>query len=102
MKRSELGNATVLQEAETDVVSVAELQAQLADKLQLLRERGRPLVVTQNGRAAAVVVTPEEFDRLEQARFLAGVKAGLDDLEAGRVVSDEELGQRLDAWFGPL
>lgn len=59
--------------------------------------------MTQNGKAAAVMLSPEDFDRLTtQARFVAAVQDGLSDLAAGRVVSDEALGHRLDARFGAL
>ena len=53
--------------------------------------------------AAAVMLSPEDFDRLTtQARFVAAVQDGLGDLDAGRVVSDEDLGRRLDARFGAV
>jgi PHD/YefM family antitoxin component YafN of YafNO toxin-antitoxin module len=66
-----------------------------------LRGRRRPLVLTQNGKAAAVMLSPEDFDRLTtQARFVAAVQDGLGDLDAGRVLSDDDLGRRLDARFG--
>ena len=59
--------------------------------------------MTQNGKAAAVLLAPEDFDRLTaQARFVAAVQEGLADHDAGRVISDEELGRRLDARFGAL
>ena len=38
----------------------------------------------------------------ETSRFLAAVYEGLADSEAGRVVSDQELGVFLDGLFGPL
>lgn len=91
----------VLQVAE-DLIPIGELKAHLSEKIRELRGRRRPLVVTQNGKAAAVMLAPEEFDRLTtQARFVAAVQEGLGDLDAGRVVSDEDLGRRLDARFGP-
>lgn len=93
---------SALQVAE-DIVPIGELKAHLSEKIRELRGRRRPLVVTQNGKAAAVMLAPEEFDRLTtQARFVAAVREGLSDLDAGRVVSDEDLGRRLDARFGPL
>ncbi len=50
-----------------------------------------------------MILSPEEFDRLTtQARFVAAVQGGLGDLDAGRVVSDEALGHRLDERFGAL
>lgn len=61
------------------------------------------MVVTQNGKAAAVLLAPEEFDHLTaQTHFVAAVQEGLDDHEAGRVASNQELGRRLDARFGAL
>lgn len=48
-------------------------------------------------------ILPEEFDRLTtRARFVAAVQDGLADHEAGRVISHEELGRRLDARFGVI
>jgi hypothetical protein len=38
----------------------------------------------------------------ERERFLAAVREGLADAEAGRVVDDEELDSFLDEQFGPL
>lgn len=44
---------------------------------------------------------PEECDRLtRQARFMGAVQRGLEDVDAGRVLTDEEVGRRLDARFG--
>jgi prevent-host-death family protein len=102
VNRSEFQPVSALQVAE-DIVPIGELKAHLSEKIRELRGRRRPFVVTQNGRAAAVLLAPEEFDRLTaQARFVAAVQEGLEDLEAGRVATHAELGRRLDARFGAL
>lgn len=102
MNRSKNSPPATLRVAE-DIVPIGELKAHLSEKIRALRGRHRPLVVTQNGKAAAVMLSPEDFDRLTaQARFVASVQDGLSDLDAGRVVSDEALGHRLDARFGAL
>lgn len=102
MDRSANGPTSALQVAE-DIVPIGELKAHLSEKIRALRGRRRPLVVTQNGKAAAVMLAPEDFDRLTtQARFAAAVQDGLGDLDAGRVISDEDLGRRLDARFGAV
>jgi predicted transcriptional regulator len=45
-----------------------------------------------------VIITLEDFDRLhEHDRFVAAVREGLADSEAGRVIDDEALSQELDA-----
>jgi PHD/YefM family antitoxin component YafN of YafNO toxin-antitoxin module len=68
-----------------------------------LPARRRPVVVTQNGKPAAVVLSPAEFDRLSNhARFVSAVNEGLDDIEKGRVLSHEEVGRLLDERFGAL
>ena len=100
MNRSENGPVGALQVAE-DIIPIGELKAHLSEKIRELRGRGRPFVVTQNGKAAAVLLAPEAFDRLTaQARFVAAVREGIDDHEVDRVVGHEELGRRLDARFG--
>jgi predicted transcriptional regulator len=44
-----------------------------------------------------------EFDRMrEREAFLDAVSEGMADIEAGRVISDEQLGKDLDAELGPL
>ena len=102
MNRSVLGPVSALQVAE-DIVPIGDLKAHLSEKIRELRVRRRPIVVTQNGKAAAVLLAPEEFDRLTtQARFVGAVQEGLADHEEGRVVGHEELGHRLDARSGVL
>lgn len=102
MGRSAISPTPALHIAE-DIVPIAELKAHLSEKIRGLRARHRPLVVTQNGKAAAVLLSPEDFDRLtSQARFVAAVQDGLSDVDEARVISDEVLGRRLDARFGAL
>ena len=80
-----------------DILPLGEFKAQASRVLRDLRRNGRPCVITQNGRPAAVLLTPEEFDRLtERERFVRSVEAGLADAEAGRTVSDQELGREFD------
>lgn len=84
-----------------DIVPVGELKTHLSEQIRNLREHRRPLVVTQNGRAAAVMLAPEEFDRLTyQARFVAAVSEGLEQAEAGRVMTHDDVGKLLQARFG--
>ncbi len=101
MHRSSNGPAT-LQVAD-DIVPIADLKAHLSERIRDLRSRRRPLVVTQNGKAAAVLMSPEEFDRLtNQAEFVAAVREGLEQADAGRVVDHDEVERILDARFGAL
>lgn len=75
-----------------DLVPIAMFKAKASEMVRQLRRRKRPFVITLNGRAAAVVLSPEEFDRLaEDARFVDAVREGLEDSKAGRVIPDDEL-----------
>jgi len=84
-----------------DILPIAEFKARASELVRGLRKHGRPMIVTQNGKPAAVMLSPEEFDRLcDSARFVTAVNEGLADLDAGRVVSDAELERSLDTAFG--
>ncbi len=86
-----------------DIIPLGQFKARAARIIKDLAKRGKPLVITQNGRSAFVVMSPGEFDRMrEREAFLVAVAQGLADVEAGRVIDDEELGKQLDAEFGRL
>lgn len=86
-----------------DVVPLADFKAHASRLFRQIREQQRPVVITQNGKPAAVLITPEEFDRMqERERFVAAVEEGLADAEAGRLIDDDQLGADLDRELGPL
>ena len=86
-----------------DIVPLADFKAQASRLFRQLRREQRPLIITQNGKPAAVLITPEEFDRIgERNRFLEAVREGLADSETGRLIDDSDLDAELDAEFGPL
>ncbi|HEX4421032.1 MAG TPA: type II toxin-antitoxin system Phd/YefM family antitoxin [Kofleriaceae bacterium] len=75
-----------------DIIPIAELKAQMSDIVRSLHDRPRPLVVTLNGKPAAVVMSPREYDLLSyQSRFVEAVHEGLADVEAGRTHDGEEV-----------
>ncbi len=68
-----------------DIIPLAQFKAQASQFLLQLRREHRPMVITQNDRAVAVLLAPQDFDHLnERERFLAAVREGLADEEAGR------------------
>ncbi len=51
-----------------------------------------PIVITQNGRPAGVLLSPADFDQLtERQAFLESVATGLVDAEEGRLLDEQEL-----------
>src|SRR5436190_19931310 len=80
-----------------DIVPIAEFKAHLSETIRSLDQRPRPLVLTLNGKPAAVVMSPREYDRLSyQQRFIAAVEAGLADAEAGRLHTSAEVEAELE------
>ena len=83
------------------IVPLSEFKTHAAEWLKKLAAAGGPIVITQNGRAAAVVLSPGEFDHLtERARFAAAIREGLADAEAGRTVSHAAMVAEVTARYG--
>jgi prevent-host-death family protein len=79
-----------------NIVSLSDFKNKASKMLHEIQNSRRPLVITQNGKAAAVLISPSDFDLLtEQARFVEAVQRGLEDIQNGRVLPDEDLGKEL-------
>lgn len=74
-----------------DIVPVSDFKAQASDWLRKIARTGKPLVITQNGKAAGVLLSPAAFDALtERQVFLTAIQDALEDEAAGRTYSTEE------------
>lgn len=75
-----------------DILPLGQFKTHAAQLLKRINNSNRSIVITQNGKPTAVVLSPGEFDRLNaQAQFIAAVQQGLNDDRAGRVIADSEL-----------
>ena len=75
-----------------DILPLGQFKTHASRLLKSINSSNRSIVITQNGKPAAVVLSPGEFDRLNaQARFIFAVQQGLNDEQAGRVIDDDEL-----------
>lgn len=75
-----------------DVVSLTELRSKLTEKIEGLSEGSGYLVVTRNGRPAAVILSPEEYDRLQHECFVRTKLArGLSEVAAGHTTPHDEV-----------
>ena len=72
-----------------DTCSVTEFRDHIADHLRTIRTRRKPTMLTHNGRAAAVVMSPQAFEAYAAARefmeTVQAIEAGRADVKAGRV-----------------
>ncbi len=79
-----------------NIVSLSDFKNKASRMLHEIQSSHRPFVITQNGKAAAVLISPSDFDFLtEQARFIDAVQRGLTDVQNGLVLSDEDLDKEL-------
>jgi prevent-host-death family protein len=84
-----------------DFVPISEFKAQAAEWLRKAGQTGAPVVVTQNGRPAGVLLSPAAFDELtERARFVAAVEEGLADEAGGRVHSHADVVRKMKRRLG--
>jgi len=86
---------------ESDIKPVSDFRANTAAILQQVRDSGRPVVLTQRGRGAAVLVDVAVFQSLvDELDELREVHSGLADVAAGRVTGNEDARQKLLNRFG--
>jgi prevent-host-death family protein len=83
------------------IVPMSDFKARAAEWLGRLAATDRPLVITQNGRAAGVLLSPRAYDLLlERASFVAAVEAGLADADAGRTIAHAEMVAEAEHRYG--
>ena len=75
-----------------NIIPVSEFKSNAAKWLRHVSTSRETLIITQKGKAAGVLLSPEAFDELTQRlRFTQAVEEGLADAENGRVSSHESV-----------
>ncbi len=87
-----------MQVVETEnIIPIADFKTHASQYLRQLAARPVPIVITQNGRAAAVVLSPHEYDATKRRlRLLEDLAASTADIAEHRVLTTSELRQDLD------
>jgi prevent-host-death family protein len=81
------------------IVPLGEFKAKAAQILRELGDSNEPLIITQNGRPAAVMLSPAAFEEVrERQRLLEAVAEGIADLDEGRVVDHKDVRAWLKSW----
>lgn len=82
----------------SETLPLAEIKAHLSEIVDRVERDHERVVLTRNGRAAAVILSPADLEALEDTLDLLSdpeairdIDAARDDIAAGRVVSAEEL-----------
>ena len=80
-----------------DIVPVAEFKVQISKYLNNIRSTGRPMVITQNGKPAGVLISPDDFDELVyQKSLIESISRGLSDIQNGNIFTTDELRAELE------
>ncbi len=84
-----------------DIITLAHFKAHASELINTMKTHQRSLVITQNGVAAAVILTPEEYDLLRyQADFRAKVAKGLEQSRLGETMSHDEMVAEMGHRYG--
>ena len=76
---------------EKDIISLSNFRASYKEYIDSLKEGNRSIVLTQNGKAAAVVLSPQEYDQLKQQQEVMNLIASrLQEIANRQFVEDEE------------
>ncbi len=79
-----------------DIIPVGQFKSELAKYLKEINNKRSSLIITQNGKPAGVLISPEEFDSLRQTKlFIDSISRGLSDSEKGDVFSSSQLRNEL-------
>lgn len=77
---------------------LSEAKAQLSKLVDAVAARDESVVITRNGRPAAIMVSPDEFESwqatielLQDPAAMASIRRGLRNLAKGRILSDQEI-----------
>lgn len=73
---------------DSDIRPVSEFRANAAELLEQVRSSGRPLVLTQRGRSAAVLLDVREYERLrDELDLLRDIRTAEEQLARGEGVA---------------
>lgn len=80
----------------SDIIPLGEFKSGISSCLKKVQTTGHPVIITQNGRPAGVLLSPEEYDNLVYSKqFIESVEKGLRAAESGEVYSTDEVKARL-------
>ena len=80
-----------------DIVPIAEFKSGISKWIKKSKLSGNPIVITQNGRPAAVVISPTDYDQLNELhQFVDSVKRGLTDSDEGKIFTTKQVHSELE------
>ena len=85
---------------EEDIRPLTEFRAHAAEMIQHVQDTGRPLVITQHGKSAAVLLDVAAFEAMvEKLELLEEIRLAEAQADEGKLVSHEDVKRDLLARF---
>jgi len=79
-----------------DIIPIGEFKLKLSKWFNNVRTTNHPLIITQNGKPAGVLISPSEYDELTHNKlFIDSINNGLADIENGDTYSTNSLRENL-------
>ncbi len=83
-------------ELDKDVKPISEFRANATTLLDQVGKTKRPLVITQHGKSAAILMDVKEYEALiEKIELLTDIAAAEDDIKSGRLVPQDNVKARM-------
>jgi prevent-host-death family protein len=80
----------------TQIRSISYLKANAAEVLQVLEEQRKPMIITQNGEAKAVIQDVASYEEIQETLALLKILAlGSQQVERGEITAIAEVASRL-------
>ena len=87
-----------------DIQSLSVFKRDTSKFLKQMKKTGEPIVLTVNGKAAAVIQNVESYDdnlrEWDRRDRIASIKRGIEDMKAGRTKPAEEVFRDFEKKYG--
>ena len=81
----------------SDIKPITYLKANAADLLKHINETHRPIIITQNGEAKAVLQDPESYESMRKALCLLKlISMGEEDVRNNRLIDNDKVFKDLE------
>jgi len=75
-----------------DIIPVGQFKSGLSKYLKDVQSKKQSLIITQNGKPAGVLLSPTEYDSLNETKnFIESISRGLADSENGDILTTAQL-----------
>ena len=82
-----------------DIRPITDFRNQTAKIIKQLNKTKNPILLTQRGKSAAVLVDAEVYqNQLDKIELLSSILRGKEDIKAGKIYSHMDIMKDLDEW----